>query len=143
MTSENFDFATHERRIMSVLTGWSVGSIVLGVILRRDPSEATRAFAGQFLVWGIIDLLLAINGLRGNAKTATLSEAETSQKARWLERIFWFNAVLNNLYLAIGYRMTQSEKPARRGAGWGVIIQGGFLYLFDPINALILRHKRQ
>ncbi|NJL92338.1 MAG: hypothetical protein HC915_00775 [Anaerolineae bacterium] len=130
-----------------VLLAWGLGSVLVGVLL-RGKTPFRRSVAEQFIAWGAIDAALALFGMRQNQHNqerralGEYTREEHDQQARRLEGILWINAGLNVLYLLAGAWLTRRERPARRGMGWGIILQALFLFFFDPINAMILRQKR-
>jgi D-alanyl-lipoteichoic acid acyltransferase DltB (MBOAT superfamily) len=127
------------------LTWWSMGSILAGALMLL-PEGFWRGMGVQFLAWGLIDLAIAFFGARSASKRkARLSPAEllaTAPKERAnLAKILWINTGLDVLYVAGGLALivTQGNDPFWLGGGWGVVLQGGFLFLFDLFHALKLR----
>ncbi len=145
MPSSDYDFYAHQQKLSAVLLAWGVGSMILGGLWWRQAHKLQRGIGSQFFVWGAIDTALALNGLRSAAKegqayqSGHMSEAEVDQKAQFLRRLLWFNFGLDNLYIIWGGRWMGSDKPHRRGAGIGILIQGAFLWVFDYIYARGIR----
>jgi hypothetical protein len=111
----------------------------------HDP-QLWRGVASQFAGWGAIDLGVALFGLQATRQRAADPDAHTPtqrSKARAnLGKILWINTGLDVGYIAGGAILARTRGQHRRfwrGAGWGVIIQGGFLLSFDLIHALMLR----
>lgn len=138
------------------LTWWSIFSILSGAWMawgvpfaQPDPKfiQYWRGMGIQFLAWGGIDLLIALFGASGTQKRrAKLNPEElisTQPKERsHLARILWINTGLDVLYVAGGIALIVilgASDPFWRGSGWGILLQGGFLFFFDLFHALKLR----
>lgn len=141
-TPPNYDFYAHQQQMSAVLLGWGIGSMVTGALWWwRQGHSVHRAMGMQFLVWGAVDAALAGFGLRNAAKESRdyqaghLTDSEVDKKARFLRRVLWFNYGLDNLYIIWGGCWMNSDKPERRGAGIGILLQGVFLWVFDFIYA--------
>ena len=98
-------------------------------------------FGLQAVVWGAIDAGIAAFGLRGlGAKLErTIDPPQADREAARLRRILWINTALDVLYIAIGAAILLTlgrADPFARGSGWGIILQGGFLFFFDLLHAL-------
>lgn len=124
---------------------WAGGNITSGLALqgRRDPF--LQGFGMQCAAWGLVNLLIALLGRRGSEKRAAAPEAHASEtlaaETSKLRRILWLNAGLDVGYMLGGWLLARhkGKEDARwRGQGWGIVLQGGFLFLFDVIHALAL-----
>jgi hypothetical protein len=126
------------------LLNWSFLSLAIGIFLQIHGSRFVRGLGQQFAAWGLIDALIAIFGKRSAQKRQAnlmdpLASEITSQESRKLRMILWINAGLDIGYMAggIGLALTKgNENTGWRGHGIGIIIQGGFLMIFDLIHAL-------
>ena len=142
---------TYQAQAMPVLLGWAAGSIVAGVVWLRSASKFWRGLGSQFLGWGVIDGLIAGFTLRGAAKSAArlesgaISPAEHQRQWLQFERFVWLNVFLDIGYVLGGVWLKRSNPhdPQRRGMGWGVAIQGGFLLIWDILLASVSRSKRR
>jgi hypothetical protein len=145
-----FNLFAYQRRAMAALIGWAFGSIMAGGLWWYDRHPVMRGIGTQFVGWGAIDGIIALFGLRGAVQGAqqlasgALNADEHARRAQRFERLLWINTALDALYMLGGgwlvYRHPQ--RPERRGMGWGVIIQGVFLWFFDSVNALVVRSRR-
>jgi hypothetical protein len=98
----------------------------------------------EAIAWGLIDAGIALVGgwvtRRRQAKLLDPSEPIVmARETRNLRRILWINTGLDVLYIAGGITLTLTlgvDTVFWRGNGWGIIIQGGFLFLFDLLHAL-------
>lgn len=134
-------------RLTSVLLGWAVSSIATGIALSRDEDEFKRGVGEQFVGWGLVNAAIAIFGQRGSKGRRQLPEANTpanlAQEKTKLARLLWINTGLDIFYMLGGWLAVRSKGQSDdrwRGRGWGIIIQGGFLFVFDLVNAVLIRH---
>lgn len=146
---EAFDILAYERGIMRILLGWGVGSMFYGLFRLGAEDAETRGAAQQHIAWGAIDALLAVNGWRGNQQKQqdldndSLLPYRLERHANFLEKVLWFNFGLDFLYLLWGNTWRQDERPRRKGWGKAIMIQGGFLLLFDGIAAYVLGKRKR
>lgn len=154
MERESFNLAgvrAVRRRMSGVLAAWSVGSVLAGAAAwaaaqGRDAPvrQLLEAVAAQFVIWGAIDLLFAVIGLRQTWRSVGTDDDAEQLDTSKLVRILRFNNRLNVVWLAVGavllasglaaaVRRVGSEAGAASliGHGVGVLVQGGFLALFD------------
>ena len=94
--------------------------------------------------WGVIDALIAAFGLRGARTKADTPDAHTPERQTrertTLRRILWINFGLDVGYITGGAALTQDKHDRfLRGVGWGIVVQGSFLFVFDLLHALLLR----
>lgn len=127
------------RRLSNRLWGWAALSMVLGVMLQRGRDPFWRSVGQQALGWGAIDGAIAEVGQRdADRKAAAGDPAVAAAHARRLRLLLWLNAGLDVGYMAGGVflaRRQGQDNPSRRGHGWGIVLQGLFLFLFDLIHA--------
>jgi len=124
---------------MWVLGSWAVANIASGAVLRGQTSGSTQYFYEMNMFWNVINLGLAGAGLYGSytADPASFDLWGTFQEQQNIEKILLFNAALDLGYMAGGaYLMERSRrvdnKPERlKGYGRSLILQGGFLLVFD------------
>jgi len=117
--------------IMRRLLLWGVLSTIGGVILQFTRSPFWIGVGQQAIGWGIIDALIALFAGRPNSKPFS---------GKTLRLILLFNAALDVLYMLGGFifaRTKGSTDEKLRGQGWGVVLQGLFLFKFDLIHALL------
>jgi len=131
------------------LAYWSIASIAVGLpLLSIDPFW--RGVGIQSIAWGAIDLLIAIFGSRSaSRRKARLSLNELLDSAPKetanLKRILLINTALDVLYVAGGVALILTlgaDNSEWHGHGWGIIVQGGFLFFFDLFHALKLDNGR-
>lgn len=148
---------THARLVGRQLALWSLLSVgvgLLGITLHAAgawPAAWTRtvfAFALQCLVWGAIDGLIAAVGARDLRRRLAAGEhadpAATAAFGARLLRLLRLNAALDVLYVLVGVLLlTLWRTPDGLGHGLGVLVQGGFLLLFDAWHALAWVPRRR
>ncbi len=131
------------RRVNDVhrqLAAWAAASLGTGVLLVFVGAPFWRAVGVQFLVWGAIDGAIAGAGWRDRRRLARSGvdrdQADSERHRRRLRRLLLVNVGLDVLYLAIGTALLGFDAgPVRAGHGVGVIVQGGFLFVFDAWHA--------
>ena len=120
--------------------------MVIGGTLLLLGTPFWRGFGVQALLWGAIDAAIAAFGLRNTARqraaakqrAAAHDAASIEREARKLWRLLWINTGLDVLYIGGGILLALTagrEDLFLRGAGWGIVVQGSFLFLFDLIHA--------
>ena len=134
------DIWTFEKRLARRLLMWGVVSTLIGAILMIFPNPFWQAFGIQAVVWGMIDSLIAILGLRRvNPKTtSTPPMMDDLQEAHSLRKVLWINTCLDVIYIASGAALIVflgMNSAFWLGTGWGIILQGGFLFVFDALHA--------
>ena len=131
------------------LAAWSAASIAAGTALalrgRGRDDRDLRAFGGQNAAWGGIDLVIAgVGEVRRRRRQASLDRPldpdVQAREWRTLRRVLLLNAALDVGYVALGLAAVRRGRasPSRRGlAGHGaaVVLQGGFLLVFDAVHA--------
>lgn len=133
-----YDF---QRILSRRLLAWGALSLIAGLWLLFTQGPFWRGLGLQAMVWGAIDIVLAVFGIRSAASKLGLpfdSDRQT-RHARNLRRILWVNTGLDVLYLFGGAFLIVTKgasEPFWQGTGWGIILQGGFLLLFDLFHAL-------
>lgn len=127
------------------LGAWAALSVAAGALLLLATDDvAARAFAVQCLVWGAIDGAIALAGGLGLRRARARGEVGVAERApaerRRLRRLLRLNAVLDVGYVAVGVALLLAwRSEAGIGHGWGVVVQGGFLLVFDAVHAWRLR----
>ena len=132
-----YDF---QRTISVRLFFWAILNMCGGLYLYLSGSLFWRGFGLQAAAWGAVDAAIALFGLRGltSKLTAGYNPAETSARTRWLRRILLINAGLDGLYILGGLALALTFSRVhsfQAGMGWGILLQGVFLLLFDSLHA--------
>ncbi|MFZ5444612.1 MAG: DUF6992 family protein [Myxococcota bacterium] len=129
---------------MFTLGGWAVANLGVGAVgfaLERD--ERLRFFHLGNLAWNVVNLGLAAVGLAHSyrAPAATLDAKELLLGSEREEKVFFINAALDVAYLATAAFLWQrgdATADARLvGLGQALLVQGGFLLVFDTVMGLL------
>jgi len=138
-----FDPWRRARRIGAQLGAWALLSLVAAGVLAAVATAADaasgatlRAIALQFALWGALDGAIAAAGERDRRRRLDRGEgadpAATRAFAARLRRLLRLNAALDVAYVAVGLALIGGWRtPEGLGHGLGVLVQGGFLLLFD------------
>ena len=126
------------RRSMFILGGWGLANVAAGSIgwgFATDPRA--RGFWEFTALWGAVNLGLAVVALiatRNDDPAALDLKASLSQGDTY-EKLFLFNGALDLAYLvAAGLLLehgSRTGEPLWTGYGNSLLIQGGFLLVFD------------
>ena len=140
------DIWQFQTRLAEKLLAWSGASVAGGIGLLLLGDRFWRGFGSQCAGWGAIDALIAAFGLRAALTKADAPDAHTPERQTrertTLRRILWINFGLDVGYVTGGTALaiTRGKRDRFwRGAGWGIVLQGGFLFFFDLLHALLLR----
>jgi hypothetical protein len=135
---------TTNRVAMYVLGSWALGNMAVGAIgfgLERD--ERLRFLHLGNATWNLMNLGLALAGLIGdwNKDPASFDAKQSLEASNTQEKILLVNAGLDVAYLAAGaflWQRGEATTDARLvGFGQALLIQGGFLLIFDTALALL------
>lgn len=121
-------------RLLFQLSLWSLLSVFWGGLLAvLFPSGSFWAsFGGMNAVWGLINLIIASFGYYGVMKKIRMGLADEELERQRLRRLLKVNTWLDVGYLAVGLALAWwGKSPLLQGFGWGIMVQGGFLLLFD------------
>jgi hypothetical protein len=124
-------------RLLKQLTAWSLLSIFAGGLLALLSAERSfwQAFGGMNAAWGLVNLLIASAGLFGVLKKKRRGIPDEQAERRKLLRLLKVNVFLDVGYVLVGLGMVIWGRSALlHGFGWGIILQGAFLLLFDAFH---------
>ena len=128
---------------MYILSGWAISNIAVGSIGYFKSSGSTKYVHQMNVGWNLINLAIAGGALYqyGQADPTTFSLAQSLNEAQSIEQILLLNIGLNVGYMATGgflwERGLRKSKDRFIGYGQSLIIQGGFLLLFDSTLYLL------
>ncbi|MCE7991469.1 MAG: hypothetical protein HEP71_05790 [Roseivirga sp.] len=134
---------------MLVLGGWAVGNIGINAFLTRNASGSDAHFYRMNIYWNMVNLALAIPGLRNSIITdpASLDLAESVSAYHHMGKILLINAGLDVAYITGGFLLKEMAKTRENkfdilnGYGRSLILQGGFLLAFDLVLYAALQSK--
>lgn len=134
------------KRSMLVLGAWSVANIAVSGIATNTSNREMRYFHQMNVMWGGINLAIAGLGYWGagreNIDNPTLAAVLKHQSKT--EKTYLINAGLDVLYVGGGLWMNKAsdrqKNPEKfKGYGNSIMLQGGFLLLYDAVNYAIHR----
>jgi hypothetical protein len=143
-----YQFQAQLSHRLALWSGFSLGAAAVMALFggRTEEVRLRRGMASQFAGWGIVDLAIALLGTSGAEKSAASPGAhsiEAQKKTRAdLRTVLWANSGLDVGYVTGGALLARTQgrnRPFWRGAGWAIVVQGGFLLIFDLVHALWLR----
>jgi hypothetical protein len=137
-----------DRRLMLTLGSWSLSNIVGSGIAWASSNDAQSTYFHQMNVaWNVVNLGLAIPGyIKAKRSNPDLGWVPTLREQQRTEKVFLFNTALDLTYMSAGIllRSEANSKVEKQdqfmGFGNSLLVQGGFLFLFD-LTAYII-HSR-
>ncbi len=135
---------------MYVLGGWAVANLATGAAGWYRTTGTTKYFHQMNFFWNTVNLGIAGYALYSAYQMEPLRmsyQQLMSEHIRY-ENLYLINAGLDVLYVGTGFLLRHlSAKSTKRadllmGYGNSVILQGGFLFLFDGVMYLV-QHGRQ
>jgi hypothetical protein len=137
-----------DQGLMLGLGSWAVSNFVAsGIGWATVPEGEAHYFHQMNVLWNTVNLGLAIPGYlkaKNTAQPSTLTE--TMQLQRKTENIFLMNTGLDVVYMGSGLLLrTMAAKNVDKqaqfnGYGNSLLMQGGFLFLFDLTAYAIHKH---
>lgn len=144
----NNNFFAFQYHALTPLLRWGIASVIGGAVLTLVPGF-WRHVGLQAISWGAIDWLLAMAGRRQALLKAEdlvagdIDESVAHAAAERFRNILLINAGLDLLYIGGGLWLlrTAGDRADRRGMGFGILVQGLFLLLFDSILAAEINRR--
>ena len=133
------------------LLRWSALSVLIGIALILVggtyilDAPFARGFGVQAIAWGLINAAIAQGGqwLASRRRGDRPESENDDREAGRLRRLLLVNTALDVLYVTGGLILALTlgaEDPGWKGHGWGIVVQGAFLFFFDLIHALMVPH---
>lgn len=137
-----------DKGLMIGLESWSVANLTGGAIGWATTTKGEAHYFHQMnCLWNTINLGISVPGyIKAKRGESNLSLSETIHSQHKIETIFLINSGLDIMYISGGLllksesRFNIERRSQFRGYGNSLLLQGGFLFLFD-LTAYIL-HKR-
>jgi len=137
----------YSKNAMITLAGWSVANIVVSGIATSTHNKEVRYFHQMNVMWGGINLALAGLGYWGanREKIDNPIIADVLKHQNRLEKTYLINLGLDVVYIGSGLLMNKTsdnqKNPEKfKGYGNSIMVQGGFLLLYDAVMYSI-HHK--
>ncbi len=128
------------RKGLTVLGSWAGANLITNGILLSNSSGSDKYFYQMNVYWNVVNGALAGLGILGAKKTqGNLSAFQTLEEQSSTEKTFLVNTGLDAAYVMTGVYLLEKSKNSTdsqdklKGYGQSVILQGGFLLLFDGI----------
>lgn len=130
------------------LLRWAGAHVGAGLMMALLGDRFWRGMGLQFSSWGAIDVGLAWIALRNARRNAAEPDAHTASRQKKayhnLLRLLKINTGLDVVYVTGGVLLARSrgkENAFIRGTGWGIVLQGAFLFVYDLLHALDLTKR--
>ncbi len=141
----NRELNTHSRNGMIALGSWATGNLIAGTAgaLTTKPGSMMFSFHLMNASWNVVNLGIALPAYFG-ARKRLKKEYDipgTFKLQRQQETLYLMNAGLDVLYVGSGVFLqefgnrysNQNVKNSFKGMGYSLIMQGGFLLIFDAV----------
>jgi len=141
-----------DQRLMLGLGTWATSNFIAsGIGWATVPSGEAHYFHQLNVLWNTVNIGLAIPGyLKVKKANSTLTFSETIRTQHQTEKIFLINTGLDVGYMAGGLLLRSSAKTNMskqdqfNGYGNSLLMQGGFLFIFDLTAYMIHnRHSKK
>lgn len=126
---------------MTILGGWAMTNLLVGGVARQYSSGYLRYFHEMNAGWNVVNLGIAAIGYYALPDVTHWTALVGVNELNKIDRILLFNAGLDLGYMALGYGLIERGRrlDSERYIGYGrsLLVQGGFLFLFDSIFAYL------
>jgi hypothetical protein len=139
-----FDFNQNrlkkQKTAMTILGSWAVGNMVAGAVFTGRSEGSDKYFHQMNIGWNAVNLTIAGFGLYSalTADPGSFNLVQTIEEQHRFQKILLFNAGLDVGYMLGGaYMMERSRRftdvkaDRLHGFGKSILLQGGFLFVFD------------
>jgi hypothetical protein len=139
LATHNTEGVRLNRAAMGVLLGWAVLNIGTGTAGHFTTEGELRAFWQANAAWNVVNLAIGGFGLYGQltATPETWELGRSLAEGQKMEKLLLLNAGLDVGYIAFGgfllERGLRTDSAQLRGWGKSLLLQGGFLLLFDAV----------
>lgn len=123
---------------MLVLGSWAAANILVGTYGNFKANGEAKYFHQFNAAWNIVNLSIAAFGYFNavNSDPALMTNVEIIKDFNSLQNLLLLNAGLDVAYIATGFYLKERSKNSAsaerlRGYGNSLLLQGGFLLLFD------------
>jgi hypothetical protein len=122
---------------MLILGSWAVGNILVGTYGNFKTTGEAKYFHQFNAMWNVVNLGIAAFGYLNAANSdPSITNLEIIKDYNSLQNFLLLNAGLDVAYIATGLYLKERSKNSSsaerlRGYGNSLLLQGGFLLLFD------------
>lgn len=126
------------KNAMLVLGGWAAANIFVGTYGNFKASGEAKYFHQFNAMWNVVNLGIAAFGYFNavNSDPSSVTNLEIIKDYNSLQNFLLLNAGLDAAYIMTGFYLKERAKNSAsaerlRGYGNSLLLQGGFLLLFD------------
>lgn len=123
---------------MLVLGGWAAGNILVGTYGNFKANGEAKYFHQFNAMWNVVNLGIAAFGYFNavNSDPSTMTNLEILKDYNSLQSFLLLNTGLDVAYIMTGFYLKERAKNSSsserlKGYGNSLLLQGGFLLLFD------------
>lgn len=135
---------------MYTLGSWAIANMAVGVYGWSNNSGSSKYFHQMNFFWNTVNLSIAGFALYNNFHTniSELSPEYIMNRHLRIEKILLINAGLDAFYIGTGFLLrhlsleSSKNSALMKGYGNSLILQGGFLMVFDAVMYGILKTQR-
>ena len=128
-----------DKQLMLGLGSWATSNFVVsGIGWNQAKSTESTYFHQMNVMWNLVNIGLAVPGyIKATKANTDLNYETTLLEQRKTEKIFLINTCLDVAYVSSGFLLLKKSKEIGtqqqrlNGFGISLIVQGGFLFLFD------------
>ncbi len=145
----------HQKTLGLALGGFALANIAVGAVAAGQTSGETQQFHKMNVYWNLFNLGIAGAGLLGSRKRSADTEtlADAVRQHENMKQILLVNAGLDVAYVVGGgylreraqTELATNANPDKadqlRGYGKSIMVQGGFLLVFDLVNYFIFKGR--
>lgn len=151
----------HQKTLGLTLGGFALANIAVGAVAAGQTSGEAKQFHKMNVYWNLVNLGIAGGGLLGSRKRSAGTEtlADAVRQHENMKQILLINTGLDVAYVVGGAYLRERGRPgvarpglARtnassdkadqlRGYGKSIMVQGGFLLVFDLVNYFIFKNR--
>ncbi len=125
---------------MTVLSTWAMSNLVIGA---TQINSEHWYYHRTNMLWNTINLGLGILGLHQSKDFEKINDInELIKRQKKLEKVFLINSALDVVYITSGALMNNDNNQEIKQTGESLILQGGFLLLFDSIMYATIKKER-
>ena len=126
---------------MTVLTTWAASNMIIGATqIGSDQWHYHRAN----MLWNTVNLGLGLAGIYQSKRIKEIDDVnDLVKKQRKLEKTFIINSGLDLIYMAGGVVLHRNSNQELAQTGSSLILQGGFLLLFDTMMYFTIKKERK
>lgn len=123
---------------MLTLAGWAAGNMIISGWAMQSAQGSNYRFHQMNVFWNVVNMGIAAGGYFGLPESSEIPPlTKTVTEYQNFNKILLLNAGLDVAYIMTGLYMkeraknVEKRKAILKGYGNSIILQGGFLFLFD------------